>query len=151
MKIGYGISVQESDDPYISIAEEALNGAAQAGIPGAFWVDFLPLLKYVPSWFPGAGFQKKAARWRRAINAMTENPFSHVQEQLVIYNVSFFFFFGERAHEHFMILKKMGDATPSVAESIIKHLPNEGDPQRSMEETIAKGVLLVAYAGMWCT
>ena len=92
MKIGYGISVQESDDPYISIAEEALNGAAQAGIPGAFWVDFLPLLKYVPSWFPGAGFQKKAARWRRAINAMTENPFSHVQEQLVIYNVSFFFF-----------------------------------------------------------
>ena len=92
MKIGYGISVQESDDPYISIAEEALNGAAQAGIPGAFWVDFLPLLKYVPSWFPGAGFQKKAARWRRAINAMAENPFSHVQEQLVIYNVSFYFF-----------------------------------------------------------
>ena len=61
MKIGYGISVQESDDPCISIAEEALNGTAQAGISGAFWVDFLPILKYVPSWYLGAGFQKKAA------------------------------------------------------------------------------------------
>ena len=49
MKILYGISVQESDDPYISIAEEAVSGSAEAGIPGAFWVDFLPILKYIPS------------------------------------------------------------------------------------------------------
>ena len=83
MKIGYGISVQESDDPYISMAEVAMNGAAEAGIPGAFWVDFLPILKYVPSWFPGAGFQKKAAYWRKATNAMAEKPFRLVQEQLV--------------------------------------------------------------------
>ena len=83
MKIGYGITVQEFDDPYISIAEEALNGAAQAGTPGAFWVDFLPILKYVPNWFPGAGFQKKAACWREALNTMLEKPFLHVQEQLV--------------------------------------------------------------------
>ena len=83
MKIGYGIAVQESDDPYISIAEEALEGIAEAGIPGAFLVDMFPILKYVPSWFPGAGFQKKAARWREAINTMAEKPFLHVQEQLV--------------------------------------------------------------------
>jgi hypothetical protein len=83
MKIVYGITVQESDDPYISIAEEALKGVAEAGTPGAFWVDTFPILKYVPSWFPGAGFQKKAARWRECINTMAENPFRHVQEQLV--------------------------------------------------------------------
>ena len=83
MKIGYGIAVQESEDPYISIAEEALNGLSKAGIPGAFWVDLFPMLKYVPSWFPGAGFKKKAARWKEAINAMAEKPFRHVQEQLV--------------------------------------------------------------------
>ena len=83
MKIGYGIAVQDSDDPYISIAEEALKGIAEAGIPGAFWVDFIPILKYVPSWFPGAGFQRKAACWREAVNTMVEKPFRHVQEQLV--------------------------------------------------------------------
>ena len=83
MKILYGIAVQESDDPYISIAEEAINGASEAGIPGAFWVDLFPILKYVPSWFPGAGFQKKAARVREATEIMAEKPFRYVQEQLV--------------------------------------------------------------------
>jgi hypothetical protein len=92
MKIGYGIAVQESDDPYISIAEEALSGVAAAGIPGAFLVDSISILKYVPSWFPGAGFQKKAARWKEATNTMAEKPFRHVQEQLV--QVRFF-----RVHE----------------------------------------------------
>ena len=88
MKIGYGLSVQDSDDPYISIAEEALAGIIEAGIPGTFWVDFLPILKYVPSWVPGAGFQKKAARVREAVNTMIDKPFRHVQEQLV--QVGFF-------------------------------------------------------------
>ena len=83
MDIGYGISVQESDDPYILIAEEASAGFSAAGVPGAFWVDMVPILKYVPSWFPGAGFKKKAARWREARDAMAERPFCHVQEQLV--------------------------------------------------------------------
>ena len=89
MKIGYGIAVQESDDPYISIVEEVMDGTAQAGIPGSFWVDLFPILRYVPSWFPGAGFQKKAARWREAINTMAEKPFHHVQEQLVYYTFPF--------------------------------------------------------------
>ena len=83
MKIVYGIAIQESDDPYISMTEEALKGVAEAATPGAFWVDFFPILKYVPSWFPGAGFQKKAARWREATNTMAEKPFRYVQEQLV--------------------------------------------------------------------
>ena len=83
MKIGYGIAVQESDDPYISVAEEVLNGLAEAALPGAFLVDLFPFLRYVPSWFPGAGFQKKAARWQEGINTMAERPFRHVEEQLV--------------------------------------------------------------------
>ena len=83
MKIVYGIAVHEADDPYISLAEDVFKGFTEAGIPGAFLVDMIPILKYVPSWFPGAGFQKKAARWRDSLNAMSEKPFRHVQEQLV--------------------------------------------------------------------
>ena len=49
MKIVYGIAVQESDDPYISLAEDALDRLAQAGTPGAFLVDMIPIPKYVPS------------------------------------------------------------------------------------------------------
>ena len=83
MRVAYGIAIQESDDPYVSMAEEVLRGTAEAGIPGSFLVDLFPILKYVPSWFPGAGFQKKAARWKEATNMMAEKPFRHVQEQLV--------------------------------------------------------------------
>jgi hypothetical protein len=46
-----------------------------------------------------------------------------------------------------MILQKSGKATPSVATSLIEHLPDEGDPQRSMEEKVAKDVLFIAYGG----
>ena len=83
MKISYGIDVQENDDPYIQLTEESLDGVAAASIPGAFWVDFFPILKYIPSWFPGAGFQKKAAHWSQVNASMLQKPFDYVKDQLV--------------------------------------------------------------------
>ena len=50
-----------------------------------------------------------------------------------------------------MILQKSGKATPSVVASLIERLPDEGDPQRSSEERIAKDVAFVAYGGTWYT
>jgi hypothetical protein len=38
---------------------------------------------------------------------------------------------------------------PSVAASLIERLPEEGDPQRSEEERIAKNVGFIAYGGTW--
>ena len=99
MKISYGIDVKESDDPYISRAEDALDGLNEAAIQGGFWVDWFPILKYVPSWFPGASFQKKATHWRELNAIMIERPFSYVEEQLVGY-----FFESSRSyytHEYF--------------------------------------------------
>ena len=142
MNIAYGIAVQETNDPYLSIAEEALSGLTQAGIPGAFWVDFIPILKYVPSWFPGAGFQKKAIRWREVNHTMVEKPFRHVKEQLVLAHSS-------TAHDIVltMILQKNGKATPSVATGLIERLPEETDPEWSVGETVAQNVLFAAYVG----
>ena len=83
LKISYGIDVQDSDDPHILQTEESLNGLNEASIPGAYWVDFFPILKYVPSWFPGAGFQKRAAHWRQINASMIQKPFDYVKDQLV--------------------------------------------------------------------
>ena len=83
MDIAYGIKVQESSDRFISITEEVINAGSEAGIPGAFLVDLFPILLYVPSWFPGAGFKKKAEHWRKLTATSTEEPFRYVQEQLV--------------------------------------------------------------------
>lgn len=83
MSVAYGITVKESADPYISNAEEALMGLAEAGIPGSFLVDLIPALLYVPSWFPGAGFQGKAARWRKVNADVAEKPFKYAESELV--------------------------------------------------------------------
>ena len=37
-----------------------------------------------------------------------------------------------------------------MAASLIERLPDEDDPQRPMEESVAKNVAFVAYVGMWC-
>jgi hypothetical protein len=34
-----------------------------------------------------------------------------------------------------------------VATSLLEHLPDEGDPERPMEEKIAQNVLFAVYAG----
>ena len=47
-------------------------------------------------------------------------------------------------------MQKNGNASPSVAASLIESLPDEGDPQRSVEEKIAKDVAWVVYTGTRC-
>jgi len=83
LSVAYGITIKDSDDPYISTAEIALNGLSDAGIPGTYWVDYLPFLKHVPSWMPGASFKRKAAYWQMVNKDMIEKPFLHVKDQLV--------------------------------------------------------------------
>ena len=83
MDIAYGIKVQESGDSYTSLAADVMRGATEAAIPGRYLVDLFPILAYVPSWFPGAGFKKKAAQWRKLNTTLIEKPFRYVQEQNV--------------------------------------------------------------------
>ncbi|KJA17691.1 hypothetical protein HYPSUDRAFT_146170 [Hypholoma sublateritium FD-334 SS-4] len=76
MDITYGITIADHDDQYITMAEKALEGAGQAASPGAFLVDIIPFLKYVPEWVPGASFKRKAREWRRAVLQMRDAPFA---------------------------------------------------------------------------
>lgn len=40
-------------------------------------------VRYVPSWLPGAGFQKKAASWASTLSEMVEQPHNFVKQQIV--------------------------------------------------------------------
>jgi hypothetical protein len=83
MSISYGLTILESDDPYITIAEESLRGLTEAGVPGAFLVDLLPTLKHVPTWFPGAGFKRKAAHYAVVNDNLVDLPFKAVKKEMV--------------------------------------------------------------------
>lgn len=83
LMITYGYSVKEGTDSYVDIADRVLDEFAQATTPGAFLVDTLPILRFVPSWFPGVRFQRLATLWREHLVQMVETPFQLVKTQMV--------------------------------------------------------------------
>ena len=85
----YSMNVHPYNDPYIKIAEEAMGALSELLIPGAFLVDIIPILKYVPEWFPGANFQSKAAVMRKYAEVMRNMTFAATEELMVFYSSPF--------------------------------------------------------------
>ncbi|KAF8523968.1 cytochrome P450 [Hysterangium stoloniferum] len=78
----YGLNVLPDNDPYVSLIEEALATISHVGRPGAFLVDILPILRYIPGWLPGAGFQKQAKIGRKVLGDAADVPFKAVKDML---------------------------------------------------------------------
>ncbi|KAJ7252463.1 cytochrome P450 [Mycena rebaudengoi] len=87
MSIAYGVDTLPSNDPYMETAETVLDAALQAAVPGRYLVDTIPLLKYVPAWFIGAGFKRHARETKKLTVKMVQLPFQAakrlVMEQLL--------------------------------------------------------------------
>jgi hypothetical protein len=56
---------------------------SKAGIFGTYLVDYIPILKYVPSWMPGALFKRQAREWRRISREMLDSQFNIVKQEMV--------------------------------------------------------------------
>ncbi|KAF5338850.1 hypothetical protein D9758_015574 [Tetrapyrgos nigripes] len=80
--IAYGLDVQPVNDPYVEAAENALESLGLGIAPGAFLVETIPALKYVPEWVPGAGFKRKAREWAKYSKIMREMPFNAAKEKI---------------------------------------------------------------------
>ncbi|OCH93697.1 cytochrome P450 [Obba rivulosa] len=118
LSVVYGIEAAEGEDEHIATAERALHGVEEAFNPGSFWVDFLPFLKYVPAWMPGAVFQKKAAEWRVDCVAMKRKPWQNVV--------------------------KDGEYAP-VAAKLAERLSHLEGEEYAQEEEVAQNVAGIAY------
>ncbi|KAI0253128.1 cytochrome P450 [Lactifluus subvellereus] len=75
VRIVYGYEAREKDDPIIALANSAMRNFKRLKEPGLYTVDFIPLLKYVPAWFPGAGFKKVASEVKNSVHENAEIPF----------------------------------------------------------------------------
>ncbi|KAF5346774.1 hypothetical protein D9756_010418 [Leucocoprinus leucothites] len=73
--ITYGFPIKKRHDPTVEHAERAFSALAEAGTPGRFLVDIMPILKYVPEWVPGAGFKKLAREWRSILLQLRDEPY----------------------------------------------------------------------------
>ncbi|KAF7372911.1 Cytochrome P450 [Mycena sanguinolenta] len=82
MNITYGIDIRGADDKYIKIAKEGIERISTASMPGAFLVDSIPALKYVPNWIPGTEFKRKAINWKKIVQDSLQLPFAETQQNI---------------------------------------------------------------------
>ncbi|KAJ5424189.1 Cytochrome P450 E-class group I [Penicillium cf. griseofulvum] len=82
LDIVYGYKVAPSGpDSLVDMAELSGKQFSSAVQPGMWAVDSVPILKYLPAWFPGAGFQRTAREWRDALTTLAEKPYAFVLHQ----------------------------------------------------------------------
>ena len=80
----YGINIRPYDDPLIAIIEElAIEALGDIVLAGPFPVDIIPILKYIPAWFPGAEFQKKGAMPRTQADKIRNATFAAARKLMV--------------------------------------------------------------------
>jgi hypothetical protein len=94
----YSINARPYNDLYIKIAEDAVGAAFELLIPGSFLVDIIPILKYVPEWFPGAKFQRKAAEMRKHAAKLRNATFAATEELMVCDSSPFLGFLLDDTH-----------------------------------------------------
>lgn len=80
---GYEVSEDEKEDILVNIAEEAMQGFSRASEPGAYLVETLPWLKFVPDWCPGAGFKHDVRLMRQLRERLYDVPYAFVQNEMV--------------------------------------------------------------------
>lgn len=62
---------------------EAVEIGDQISKPGRWLVNFLPWLRFIPAWVPGAGFKRAAADYKKRLSRIDEVPFAWAKEQIV--------------------------------------------------------------------
>ena len=86
LKTMYGIDVTPEDEKYLPLLHEALEGPTETLLAGSALVEYVPVLQYLPAWFPGAGFQKDAAKWRVLQDVFKIAPFQETVKRSVSFS-----------------------------------------------------------------
>ncbi|KAH9917465.1 cytochrome P450 [Fomitopsis serialis] len=82
LMIVYGYNLREDDNTFVDIARAAMPEFSSGFLPGAYLVDLLPILKYVPSWMPGSGWKKLVKTWKHDLNTLLDTPYEYVKEEI---------------------------------------------------------------------
>jgi len=81
LRLSHGYITHEGDDPLVELAELASSQLSKAAA-GGHYVDLFPFLRHIPSWFPGAGFKKRAEEYAAVVHDIVEIPHNYVTSQL---------------------------------------------------------------------
>ncbi|TFK48195.1 cytochrome P450 [Heliocybe sulcata] len=122
LKVAYGWTVEGNDDYFVSLMEEAFQLSAEINAPGKWLVDAFPLLRFVPTWFPGARFKREAERYRGRMSEVESVPHKWAKKRI--------------------------DSGTYIESFTSQHLqPEDGRTVDSQEEDIIKWCSAALYAG----
>ncbi|KAF9479259.1 cytochrome P450 [Pholiota conissans] len=82
MAITYDHDVAPKDDYFVNLAEAAVARLSQMFFPGASLLNAFPILRFTPSWFPGAMFKRFALESRKLTYQMLEVPIADVEARM---------------------------------------------------------------------
>jgi len=108
--VTYGLEIKSANDPYLQQAEGVAKAILKALSPGAFFVDLIPAMEYIPNWFPGANWRRWGEEWGRKYHELVSMPFEQVKRDLVA-----------------------GVAVPSFTSQILEEDKDEGETETSDE------------------
>ena len=97
-------------------------------------------MRHLPTWFPGAGFKRTAARWAETLTKMVESPHQYVKEQMARPIIYTRFCLTDTKHSP---IQASGTAESSFTSSLLEakaHIISE-------EEHDIKWAALSLYAG----
>ncbi|KAJ4475558.1 cytochrome P450-like protein [Lentinula aciculospora] len=115
--------IREEEAKLLLPLSRAVSKSVDTGAtPGLYYVDQIPLLRYVPEWFPGAGFKRQAREWSDVRNKLTDSAFQMTKEQVA-----------------------MGTATISLVSVALKQMNHDEDLK--MQEDFIKAASTAAYMG----
>nr|BAK09423.1 cytochrome P450 [Postia placenta] len=82
MMLTYGHEVKSLEDPFIRVAEKGVLTIEAVGAVGAHVVDFVPWIRHLPDWFPGAVIKRLPPGTREDLHDFLHKPFNYVKERL---------------------------------------------------------------------
>ncbi|KAG5337125.1 hypothetical protein C0989_010607, partial [Termitomyces sp. Mn162] len=89
----YDKNMSESNlEKFVIFSERAVNMISESFSPSATIVNALPILRHIPTWFPGARFHHFAAECRVYTTGMVEIPFKYVKDKLTVSSAETFIY-----------------------------------------------------------
>ncbi|KAF8171853.1 cytochrome P450 [Pholiota molesta] len=82
MSTVYAHDVAPKNDLFVDLAEEAVGSLEHAVLPGAALVNALPILRFLPSWFPGAEFQHFCLEARKVLLRTRTLPLTSMEANM---------------------------------------------------------------------
>ncbi|TBU42978.1 cytochrome P450 [Dichomitus squalens] len=124
IRVGYGIDVDEhKDTDYLGIAETAMATFSLAFLPGKYLVEPFPILRFLPSFMPGAGFKREAAEWYPIVRKMRDLPWEAAMSAL-----------------------REGSPVPSMASGLLERMSHLDEEAAVEQEEWSKNAIASAYA-----